>query len=119
MINRRRKISVGGKEQRGLKKAREDEVSDDRHGTAALVVKDWSFFAACCVARRAAGLAATVLVDLLDDGSGGRIHQLWPVRPLMFYLLLKMVHVIGASVLLGTGAGNAFFMLIAHLRNEP
>jgi uncharacterized membrane protein len=37
----------------------------------------------------------------------------------MFYLLLKMVHVIGASVLLGTGAGNAFFMLIAHLRNEP
>ncbi|MCK1712939.1 MULTISPECIES: DUF2269 domain-containing protein [unclassified Bradyrhizobium] len=37
----------------------------------------------------------------------------------MFYLLLKTVHVIGASVLLGTGAGIAFFMLVAHLRNEP
>ncbi len=33
----------------------------------------------------------------------------------MTYLLLKYVHVIGASVLLGTGAGIAFFMLLAHL----
>ena len=31
------------------------------------------------------------------------------------YLILKYVHVIGASVLLGTGAGIAFFMLLAHL----
>ena len=30
------------------------------------------------------------------------------------YLLLKGLHVIGAAVLLGTGAGIAFFMLIAH-----
>jgi uncharacterized membrane protein len=30
------------------------------------------------------------------------------------YFLLKFVHVIGATVLLGTGAGIAFFMLIAH-----
>jgi uncharacterized membrane protein len=30
------------------------------------------------------------------------------------YLLLKFVHVIGAAVLLGTGAGIAFFMLLAH-----
>ena len=30
------------------------------------------------------------------------------------YLLLKMVHVVGATVLLGTGAGIAFFMLMAH-----
>jgi uncharacterized membrane protein len=30
------------------------------------------------------------------------------------YFLLKYVHVIGASVLLGTGAGIAFFMLLAH-----
>lgn len=30
------------------------------------------------------------------------------------YLLLKYVHVIGAVVLLGTGAGIAFFMLAAH-----
>lgn len=30
------------------------------------------------------------------------------------YLLLKALHVIGATVLLGTGAGIAFFMLMAH-----
>jgi uncharacterized membrane protein len=32
----------------------------------------------------------------------------------MLYFLLKYLHVIGASVLLGTGAGIAFFMLAAH-----
>ena len=32
------------------------------------------------------------------------------------YLALKYLHVVGAAVLLGTGAGIAFFMLIAHLR---
>ncbi len=31
-----------------------------------------------------------------------------------FYFLLKFLHVIGATVLLGTGAGIAFFMLLAH-----
>jgi uncharacterized membrane protein len=31
------------------------------------------------------------------------------------YFILKYLHVIGASVLLGTGAGIAFFMLMAHL----
>jgi uncharacterized membrane protein len=30
------------------------------------------------------------------------------------YFLLKWLHVIGATVLLGTGAGIAFFMLMAH-----
>jgi uncharacterized membrane protein len=30
------------------------------------------------------------------------------------YLLLKTAHVIGATVLFGTGAGIAFFMLMAH-----
>ena len=30
------------------------------------------------------------------------------------YLVLKFLHVIGAAVLLGTGAGIAFFMLLAH-----
>jgi uncharacterized membrane protein len=30
------------------------------------------------------------------------------------FLLLKILHVIGATVLLGTGAGIAFFMLMAH-----
>ena len=32
----------------------------------------------------------------------------------MLYFMLKYVHVIGAAVLLGTGAGIAFFMLLAH-----
>lgn len=30
------------------------------------------------------------------------------------FLILKFAHVIGAAVLLGTGAGIAFFMLMAH-----
>jgi uncharacterized membrane protein len=30
------------------------------------------------------------------------------------YFAVKFVHVIGAAVLLGTGAGIAFFMLMAH-----
>jgi uncharacterized membrane protein len=36
----------------------------------------------------------------------------------MLYLVLKYLHLIGASVLLGTGAGIAFFMLAAHLRRD-
>lgn len=32
----------------------------------------------------------------------------------MLYFLLKYLHVIGAAVLPGTGAGIAFFMLLAH-----
>lgn len=31
------------------------------------------------------------------------------------YFALKLLHIIGACVLLGTGAGIAFFMLVAHL----
>jgi uncharacterized membrane protein len=36
----------------------------------------------------------------------------------MLYFLLKYVHLIGAAVLLGTGAGIAFFMLMAHLTRQ-
>jgi uncharacterized membrane protein len=36
----------------------------------------------------------------------------------MYYLALKYIHVIGAAVLLGTGAGIAFFMVVAHLRGN-
>ena len=32
----------------------------------------------------------------------------------MLYFALKFLHIVGASVLLGTGAGIAFFMLLAH-----
>lgn len=37
----------------------------------------------------------------------------------MLYFVLKFLHVIGASVLLGTGAGIAFFMLLAHRQGKP
>jgi uncharacterized membrane protein len=35
------------------------------------------------------------------------------------FFAVKLLHVIGAAVLLGTGAGIAFFMLMAHLREDP
>jgi uncharacterized membrane protein len=38
---------------------------------------------------------------------------------MLTYQLLKYVHIIGASVLLGTGAGIAFFMLMAHRMGDP
>jgi uncharacterized membrane protein len=34
------------------------------------------------------------------------------------YLALKYLHVLGAAALLGTGAGIAFFMLLAHRTGE-
>jgi uncharacterized membrane protein len=37
----------------------------------------------------------------------------------MAYFLLKYLHVIGGCVLLGTGAGIAFFMLLGHLTGTP
>ena len=37
----------------------------------------------------------------------------------MLYFGLKFLHIIGAGVLLGTGAGIAFFMLMAHLGRNP
>jgi uncharacterized membrane protein len=37
----------------------------------------------------------------------------------MLYFILKFLHIIGAAVLLGTGAGIAFFMLLAHRQGEP
>ncbi|MFZ5779938.1 MAG: DUF2269 family protein [Pseudomonadota bacterium] len=37
----------------------------------------------------------------------------------MLYIILKFVHVVGAAVLLGTGAGIAFFMLLAHRDGRP
>ena len=37
----------------------------------------------------------------------------------MLYFVLKYLHVVGAAVLLGTGAGIAFFMLAAHLGGKP
>jgi uncharacterized membrane protein len=36
----------------------------------------------------------------------------------VLYFFVKFLHVIGAAVLLGTGAGIAFFMLVAHRRGD-
>ena len=36
----------------------------------------------------------------------------------MVYFVLKYLHVVGAAVLLGTGSGIAFFMLMAHLSGK-
>ena len=35
------------------------------------------------------------------------------------YWFLKYLHIIGAAVLLGTGAGIAFFMLLGHRTGQP
>ena len=35
------------------------------------------------------------------------------------YLLLKFAHVVGATVIFGTGSGIAFFMLMAHRSGDP
>jgi uncharacterized membrane protein len=37
----------------------------------------------------------------------------------MLYFALKYLHIVGAAVLLGTGAGIAFFMLLAHIEGKP
>ncbi|MGE0723998.1 MAG: DUF2269 family protein [Alphaproteobacteria bacterium] len=37
----------------------------------------------------------------------------------MAYLLVKYLHLVSAAVLLGTGAGIAFFMLLAHRTADP
>ena len=36
----------------------------------------------------------------------------------VIYFVLKFLHVIGATVILGTGAGIAFFMLMAHVSRD-
>jgi uncharacterized membrane protein len=38
---------------------------------------------------------------------------------MLLYFVLKFLHVIGAAVLLGTGAGIAFFLLVAHRTGDP
>lgn len=37
----------------------------------------------------------------------------------MSYLLVKWIHVLSATLFLGTGLGIAFFMWVAHLRGDP
>ena len=35
------------------------------------------------------------------------------------YFIIKYLHVLGAVVILGTGTGIAFFMLMAHRSRDP
>ena len=37
----------------------------------------------------------------------------------MIYTFLKFAHVVGATVIFGTGSGIAFFMLMAHRSRDP
>ena len=37
----------------------------------------------------------------------------------MLFLILKTLHILGATVLLGTGAGIAFFMCMARRTRAP
>jgi hypothetical protein len=75
--------------------------------------------------------SAPILVPRLWSDPLGPMLKIWPVivlnlvalaireGPMTAFFVLKYVHVIGAAVLLGTGAGIAFFMLLAHLGEEP
>ncbi|MBW7964024.1 DUF2269 domain-containing protein [Bradyrhizobium sp. BR 10261] len=38
---------------------------------------------------------------------------------MMLYFLVKYLHILGAIVILGTGTGIAFFMLMAHRTDHP
>jgi uncharacterized membrane protein len=38
---------------------------------------------------------------------------------MMLYFIVKYLHVLGAVVILGTGTGIAFFMLMAHRSGDP
>lgn len=49
---------------------------------------------------------------LFGDENGGHLRRVRGRR--MAYLVLKYLHVLGAIVILGTGTGIAFFMLMAH-----
>src|SRR4051812_29286061 len=52
--------------------------------------------------------------------AGHGIHPGHPRRAMSeLALLLKLIHVIGAAVLFGTGLGIAYFMWMAHRTGEP
>ena len=36
-----------------------------------------------------------------------------------YVLILRWLHILGATILIGTGAGIAFFMLMSHRTNDP
>src|SRR3954462_11675500 len=49
--------------------------------------------------------------------SHSRGRMIGDARPVA-YLAVKYLHVLGATVILGTGAGIAFFMLMAHRSHD-
>ena len=85
-----------------------------RPGAVARLRRAWHAAAAGAVGRPARAPAEGPAHHGAQPGGAGD-----PGRPLMTaYLALKYLHVIGAAVLLGTGAGIAFFMLLAHRTGE-
>ena len=81
---------------------------------AALAISVFYIVAGTLVTPRSLGRAARAdAEDLADHGAEpGCAGDLG--GPVTLYFVLKFLHVIGAAVLLGTGAGIAFFMLLAH-----
>lgn len=55
----------------------------------------------------------------LSDHRDASYRARYSGRPLMLYFSLKYLHIMGAVVLIGTGAGIAFFLLAAHLEGKP
>ena len=55
-----------------------------------------------------------------SGAAGDALHSRDPGRAMTEYLLAwKLVHVLGATVLFGTGLGIAFFMVMAHRTRDP
>src|SRR5262249_54878133 len=70
---------------------------------------------ACAVERsaRSAGQAHPI-------AAGDRLHPCDPRRTMTNLILAtKLIHVLGATVLFGTGLGIAFFMWMAHRSRDP
>ena len=57
------------------------------------------------------------IVPHIDCDAVHACHRRRPMTDLIF--TLKLVHVLGATVLFGTGLGIAFFMLMAHRTGDP
>jgi uncharacterized membrane protein len=57
---------------------------------------------------------ATLLRSQNPSRSGRLLIEAGADKLSVIYFLLKFAHVVGAAVILGTGSGIAFFMLMAH-----
>ena len=65
------------------------------------------------------GRSARTDAEDLADHRPSYCRPCHPRGPLMTYFILKYLHIVGAAVLLGTGSGIAFFMLVAQIQGKP